>query len=228
MTLEGFLQGFAASLAHVSMYSLAVATVAGVLASSVCPCTLPMGLSVAGVVGSVENGDRRRGFLIAAAFFAGIVTNLVVLSMVAARIGAVLTESFGRNWALAMAVVSLVGASIALYGPRLRADQLGSWRTPGVVGAFFYGFVFSLGTSAAPLLVLLTVAAAQASPATGVLLAMAFGIGRGLPFLLVGVFAGALIRFTQVGHWRRAIQVLSALALLAVSVYFTRTYLALL
>ena len=228
MTVEALLQGFGPGLTHVSAYSLAIALLAGIVASSVCPCTLPMGLGMAGVVGSFESESRRRGFAIAFAFFTGIVANLTILGLVAARLGAVLTESFGRNWALLMAAVSLAAAILAFYGPRLRADRLASLRKPGVVGAFAYGFIFSLGTSAAPLLVLLTVAAAQANPATGVLLALAFGVGRGLPFLLVGLFAGAVVRFTQVGHWRRAIQLTSGTALLAVSVYYTRAYLALL
>ena len=70
-----------------------------------------------------------------------------------------------------------------------------------MIGAFGYGFIFSSGTSAAPLLVLLTVAAAQANAANGLLLALAFGIGRGLPFLLVGLFAGVVVRFT----WGRSL-----------------------
>src|SRR3989442_242601 len=95
------------------------------------------------------------------------------------------------------------------------------------VGALGYGFVFSLGTSAAPLLVLLTVAAAQANPVNGLLLAMAFGVGRGLPFLFIGLFAGALVRLTRVGQWGRAIQLTSGLALLIVTAYYTRAFSAL-
>jgi cytochrome c-type biogenesis protein len=110
----------------------------------------------------------------------------------------------------------------------LRADQLASLRKPGAIGAFGYGFIFSLGTSAAPLLVLLTAAAGQANPANGLLLAMAFGTGRGLPFLLVGLFAGIVVRFTRVGHWRRAIQFTSGTALLVVSAYYTRAFVTLL
>lgn len=67
----------------------------------------------------------------------------------------------------------------------------------------------------------------QASPVNGLLLAMAFGVGRGLPFLLVGLFAGALVRFTRVGYWRRAIQAASGTALLVVSLYYTRAFITL-
>lgn len=227
MTLEAFLGQFGSDLSGGVLLAIGVALIGGMVASAVCPCTLPMGLGMAGVVGTYESESRRRGFLVAAAFFAGIVVNLMVLGLVAARLGTILTESFGRYWALAMAIVSLLAAATAFFGPRLRADQLASLRKPGAIGAFGYGFIFSLGTSAAPLLVLLTVAAGQANPMNGLVLAMAFGVGRGLPFLLVGLFAGALVRFTRVGHWRRAIQVTSGTALLVVSLYYARAFITL-
>ena len=228
MTLEMFLGQFGPDLSGGLLLAVSIALAGGMVASAVCPCTLPMGLGMAGVVGTYESESRRRGFWIAAAFFAGIVMNLTVLGTVAARLGTVLTESFGRYWALAMAMLSLGAAFVAFYGPRLRADQLALLRKPGIIGAFGYGFIFSLGTSAAPLLLLLTVAAAQANAASGLLLAMAFGIGRGLPFLVVGLFAGIVVRFTRVGHWRRAIQVTSGTALLVVSAYYTRAFITLL
>lgn len=227
MTLEAFLGQFGSDLSGGVLLAIGVALIGGMVASAVCPCTLPMGLGMAGVVGTFESESRRRGFLVAAAFFAGIVVNLMVLGLVAARLGTILTESFGRYWALAMAIVSLLAAAMAFYGPRLRTDQLASLRKPGAIGAFGYGFIFSLGTSAAPLLVLLTVAAGQANPMNGLVLAMAFGVGRGLPFLLVGLFAGALVRFTRVGHWRRALQVTSGTALLVVSLYYARAFITL-
>ena len=100
-------------------------------------------------------------------------------------------------WTLAMALLSLLAAIVAFWGPRLKSDQLATLRKPGLAGAFFYGFIFSLGTSAAPLLLLLTVAASYAGTAYGVVLSLAFGLGRGLPFLLVGVFAGAVTRLAR-------------------------------
>ena len=228
MTLERFLHDFGSNLPAGSAWAMGIAAVAGVVASAVCPCTLPVGIGMAGVVGASESQSRRTGFLIAAAFFAGIVVNLTILGAVAGRLGAVLTESFGRYWALAMAVVSLVAALIAFLGPRLKAERLAALRRPGPAGAFGYGFIFSLGTSAAPLLLLLAVATAQAEPLYGMVLAFAFGLGRGLPFLVAGVFAGAVMRFAGMGTWRRTVQVLSGFSLLFVSFYYVRAFVALL
>lgn len=228
MTLEDYLRSFGSSLPEGSVLALGVAFVAGILASAVCPCTLPVGLGMAGVVGATESRSRRAGFLIALAFFVGIVANLTLLGAVAGRLGAILTESFGRYWALTMAVVSFVAALVAFRGPRLDVGRLAALRKPGLPGAFGYGFIFSLGTSAAPLLLLLAVSASQGQPGYGALLAFIFGLGRGFPFLLVGLFAGALVRLTRIGLWRRAIQALSGSALLFVSAYYTRAFFALL
>lgn len=228
MTLDEFLRHFGSSLPAGSVWAIGVAVLAGVVASAVCPCTLPVGLGVASAAGASESVSRRSGFLIAAAFFAGIVTNLTLLGAIAGELGFVLTESFGRFWTLAMAVLSLAAAIFAFYGPRLDVDRLAALRRPGFAGAFGYGFIFSFGTSAAPLLLLLTVAAAQAKPVYGLLLAFAFGLGRGLPFLLVGLFAGAVLRLARLAIWRRTVQVLSGIALLLVSLYYGKAFVALL
>lgn len=226
MTLDAFLQYFAPSLGQGPLIALGVAMLAGIMASGVCPCTLPMGLGIAGVIGASESRSRRRGFLIAAAFFVGIVVNLMMLGAVAGRLGAILTESFGRYWTLGMALLSLLAALGTFWGPRLKVSQLAALRMPGLAGAFAYGFLFSLGTSPAPLLVLLTVAAAHAQPEYGLVLAFAFGIGRGLPFLLIGVFAGAVVRMTRLGVWGRPLQVLSGCVLLLVSGFYGRAFTA--
>lgn len=226
MTLDAFLHQFAAQMPHGLFWAFGIAFVAGILASAVCPCTLPMGLGMASVVGSYETSQKKSGFPIALSFFLGIVINLTVLGALAGRLGEVLTEAFGQYWALGMAVLSLLAAVVAFIGPQLKVAQLESLRRPGLAGAFVYGFIFSLGTSAAPLLLLLTVAAAQGKTESGLILAIFFGLGRGFPFLLIGLFAGIVTKLTALSVWRRTIQGASALSLLVVSVYYVRVYLA--
>ncbi|ODS53469.1 MAG: thiol:disulfide interchange protein [Acidobacteria bacterium SCN 69-37] len=228
MILDDFLQRFGASLPHASAAALLVTVIAGVLASAVCPCTVPVGIGVATAAGGSEIQERRSGVLMALAFFAGIVINLTILGALAGQLGAFLTESFGRYWALVMAVLSLGAAVVAFIGPRLKVHRLANLRRPGISGAFVYGFIFSLGTSAAPLLVLLTISAAQARAEYGLLLAFVFGVGRGLPFLIVGLFAGLLMRFAALSRWRRPLQVVSGGALLTVAVYYVRAFTTLL
>ncbi|MBN8945091.1 MAG: thiol:disulfide interchange protein [Rhizobiales bacterium] len=211
-----------------SLTALGLTFLAGIVASAVCPCTLPVGLGVAGVASASEARSRLAGFQVASAFFVGIVVSLTGLGALAGQLGALATESFGRNWVLAMAVISLAAALLALWWPRMRPDSLAAWRRPGVLGTFGYGLVFSVGTSVAPLILLLTVAAGNGRPGQGVLLALIFGLGRGLPFLVAGLAASAIMRIARLGLWSRAMQILSGVALLVVSGYYAQVYLALL
>ncbi len=220
MTLEQVLEPLAG---QGWLAALGLTFLGGIVASGVCPCTVPMGLGVAGLAGASEARSRYAGLQVAIAFFAGIVISLAALGAVAGRLGALATESFGRNWALAMAVASLGAAIVAFWWPRMKIDALASWRRPGVLGAFGYGLVFSLGTSVAPLLLLLTIAAAQASQ-HALLLAFVFGLGRGFPFLLAGIAGSALTGWTRLGLWSRPIQVVSGVALLAVAAYYVDVF----
>lgn len=224
MTLDEYFQHFGSAFSGGPLLAIPVALLGGVVAGAVCPCTLPVGLGVAGAAGASETQSRRSGFMIATAFFAGIVVNLTILGALASQLGGILTESFGRYWTLAMALLSLSAAILAFWGPRLKSYQLAALRKPGMAGAFLYGFIFSLGTSAAPLLLLLTVAASYAGTAYGVVLSFAFGLGRGLPFLLVGLFAGAVTRLARVASLRQVIQFLSGSALLFLSIYYVRSF----
>ncbi|GJE02493.1 cytochrome c biogenesis CcdA family protein [Methylobacterium isbiliense] len=220
MTLEHLIQPLATGASGPA--ALWITFLAGVLASAVCPCTLPVGLGIASVAGASEAESRRAGLHVAGAFFAGIVLSLAALGA-AGHLGALATESFGRTWALVMAVVSLAAALLAFRWPRMRPANLTTGRRPGILGAFAYGLVFSVGTSVAPLL-LLTVAAADGDTDRGVLLALAFGIGRGLPFLAAGAAASAVTRLARLGLWSRALQVLGGGTLLLVSAYYARVY----
>lgn len=222
MTLEHLIQPLATGASGPA--ALWITFLAGVLASAVCPCTLPVGLGLASVAGASEAGSRRAGLHVAAAFFAGIVLSLAALGAAAGHLGALATESFGRTWALVMAVVSLAAALLAFRWPRMRPAALTAWRRPGILGAFAYGLVFGVGTSVAPLLLLLTVAASDGKSDRGVLLALAFGIGRGLPFLAAGAAASAVTRLARLGLWSRALQIVSCGTLLLVSAYYAQVY----
>ena len=224
MSLEQFVQQFSQALSHGSAYSLLIAAGAGMITTGVCPCTLPVGLGIAGLVSSNTENKTNRGFMIAFGFFCGIVFCLSLLGALAGRLGIFLTETFGQYWALSMALISAVAAALAFYGPRLTVSKLSALRRPGIGGSFVYGLIFSLGTSAAPLLLLLSVAAATANPIYGFILALAFGIGRGLPFLIVSAFAGAVTKFAQLTWLRRSIQIVSGLALLFVCYYYVKVF----
>ena len=164
--------------------------------------------------------------MIAFAFFLGILLSIVGLGIAASAIGRLLAE-WSIGFAIATAVVSLVAGTAAILAPRIRRR----FRSPeiekrsGISGAFLYGLGYTLATvttGAGPLFLLLTISAAIGRPAYAGMLSVAYGVGRGLPFLLLGIFAGALGSWlARVERLRRGAELVSGIALVAIGGYFT-------
>ncbi len=164
---------------------------------------------------------------IAAAFFVGIVISLLVLGTVAAVVGRLVARWSGA-FAVAAAIFSILAGIAALAGPLLRRHLHDPRiaRRGGALGAFAYGLLYTvatLTTSAGPLMLLLTIAAAVGRPVYGAALALFYGIGRGLPFLLLGIFAGRAAGWiARLGRGARIAEVVSGIALVGVGIYFAR------
>ncbi len=150
--------------------------------------------------------------------------------MLALGIGASYAGRLFSRWnaafAIGAALFSLAAGFAAIFGPLVRRyvpdpeiNQRG-----GIAGAFLYGLLYSVATvttSAGPLFLLLTIAAAIGRPVYGAALSLAYAIGRGLPFLLLGLFAGTVSAWlAKLKPARRIIEVVSGLALLSIAVYF--------
>jgi cytochrome c-type biogenesis protein len=171
--------------------------------------------------------DRRRahGFLLGFSFFVGVVLSIVALGVAASFIGRLLAD-WSIGFAIATAVVSFSAGFAAVFAPLIRQR----FRSPdierrgGLTGAFLYGLAYTLATvttGAGPLFLLLTITAAIGRPAYGGMLSLAYGIGRGLPFLLLGIFAGAVGSWlARVERLRRGAELVSGIALVVIGGYF--------
>lgn len=217
-----FIQQLSASVAQSSALAVMVAAAGGALSTSACPCTVPTGLGLVSYVGGAS-GSMSRGVagtlgdagrvevsarpprpgLLSLLFFGGLVLSLTTLGVLAAVSGRVFTSN-GPAFSVLAAVVLGLGAVAVLAGPWVRRrvrDPVVRQRS-GRSGAFGYGAAYSVATitsSAGPLLLLLTVAAAVGRPLYGALLSFAFAIGRGLPFLALGY--GAEHGSRRLGRW---------------------------
>lgn len=192
-----------------------------------------------GVAGSVESDAlshqprwrslalRAPGLRLSAAFASGLVLSLVVLGTLAAAVGQLLT-AWKFAFAIGTAMLSFAAGLALLMGPvlRRRVPNPGVRQRTGIVGAFVYGILYSVATittSAGPLVLLLTVATAVGNPAYGALLSLGYALGRGIPFLLLGIFAGAAGRWlARIGKYIRPAEIVSGLALVGLAVYFVR------
>ncbi len=163
--------------------------------------------------------------MLALSFFVGVVVSIVALGLAASFIGRLLAD-WSVGFAIATSLVSFCAGIAALFAPLIRQR----FRSPdiekrgGVAGAFLYGLAYTLATvttGAGPLLLLLTITAAIGRQAYGGLLSLAYGIGRGLPFLLLGIFAGAVGTWlARVERLRRGAELVSGIALVAIGGYF--------
>lgn len=183
---------------------------------------------VGGQVQQLEERLRRRhAAVLSLTFFVGVVLSIVLLGIAAAYLGRVLTQ-WATGFAVATGAISMIAGVAALTAPVIRRHV----RNPnikkgtGPMGAFIYGLSYTIATAttgAGPLLLVLTIVAAIGRPVYGAVLSLFYGIGRGLPFLLMGLFAGGigawLARFDRA---RRTVEVLSGLALIVLGAYFVR------
>lgn len=253
MNPSDLIDGLSTSVAQYPLAALLVAVVGGALSTSVCPCTLPTSVGILGYVGGSVGGSvsgpaaayagrgmasaaaipRRAasasGAALSLAFFVGLVAALTALGSAAAAAGSLLTRYDAAFSVLAGVVTGAIGVA-ALAGPwvRRRVPDPDIRQRGGVAGAFVYGAAYSVATitsSAGPLVLLLTVAAAMGRPAHGALLSVAFAVGRGAPFLALGLAAGHAGR--RLGPWlerldrgRRTVEVVSGVALLGLAGYF--------
>ncbi|GIU97351.1 MAG: hypothetical protein KatS3mg013_1154 [Actinomycetota bacterium] len=186
-----------------------VAFVAGAL-SFASPCVLPL---VPGYVSFVTgrrvvaDGPQRepigRRLVPMLSFVAGFTTVFTAVGALATRLNVVaLTRGPVGRWVLGGFVV-LVGLLMLAYAlgrgpagvlserrPLLERARIGSW------GAFPVGMAFAAGWTpcVGPVLAaILGLAAAEESVARGVLLLVSYSAGLGLPFVLVGLGADAVL-----------------------------------
>lgn len=183
------------------------------------------------VGGRVQHLDerlrRRHAAVLSLTFFIGVILSIMSLGIAAAYLGRVLTR-WSTAFAIVAGVTSLIAGIAVLAAPWIRRHvrNPGIEKRGGVLGAFVYGLSYTIATAttgAGPLLLVLIVVAAIGRPTYGAVLSLFYGIGRGLPFLLMGLFAGGigawLARFDRA---RRTVELLSGVTLISMAVYFLR------
>jgi cytochrome c-type biogenesis protein len=188
------------------LLAVAVAALAGVV-SFFAPCMLPLVpgyLSyVTGLTGTEVTAPRWRTLTGAALFVAGFTAVFTVMAYAAGQFGRVLLIH-ARTIEVAVGVLTIaLGLAFAGLLP-MRTAKISWLPKASLAGAPVLGATFALSWTpclSPTLTVVLGLAAVQGSAARGTVLAAAYSVGMGLPFL--GIAAGLPRLATAVGFVRR-------------------------
>ncbi len=195
-------QTFSAALSAGNIAALPLALIGGLIAG-VNPCCLALYPAAACACGVQEKSLERR-LRNAVAFVLGVALAISLLGSLAAYIGHVAVVSGPVRYAIAfvpilMGVHLLGWIRLPLMTPRAHR--------PGLSGAFGTGLLLSLiiGPCGTPVLAsVLSYAAYKRSFLYGGILLFLYGIGDGLPLVLVGTAAGGFLKrlgCSSFGKW---------------------------
>ncbi len=197
-----------------SQLTVGVAFVAG-LASFLSPCVLPLvpiylaQLVGQGIYQSAEDREQHAGrfitFLHALTFMFGFTLAFIALGATASTLGGFLRA----NQFLLRQVGGIILIIIGLHLTGLLKLPFFYWQKrfefhpsrPGYPASFVIGLIFAIGWTPCIGLILgpiLALAANEATLRQGVLLLLAYSLGLGIPFLLLGL---GLDRFSKILKW---------------------------
>ncbi len=224
--MDNFADWLAPFLSSGSLLALPLVIVGGLI-TAFNPCCLPMYPAVFGFLGGRTEvaGGPTRGSLW---FVLGMATATSLMGLLTASLGWVFGQ-FGSGFRLLLAAVPLL-MGLNLLGllplPDLRLPGWRSGADRGLSHAFAAGLLFSLAIApcATPILLgILGLVALQGDLLYGGVLMFIYGLGAGLPLLLLG---RGLERwqhwFTTPPHWR-GLHLLSGALLLGVGIYLLWT-----
>lgn len=204
---------------------------AGGIVLSLFPCSLPMIPILSSIiVGQGAHVTRARGFALSVAYVLGMALVYALLGVAAAAIGQSLGAWLQSRWVLGafavliagMGGVLLAGRDIQLpQGLQDRANALSQRQAGGrFAAAFIMGALSAVVVGVcmtAPLAAVLLFIAHTGNIGVGAASLFAMGLGNGVPLLVVGIGAGALL--PRAGRWMDAVKRIFGMMLLAVALW---------
>lgn len=199
---------------------------AGGVVAGLNPCCIPLYPAAAASCCAGRCDDQHGAIKSSAAFVAGVATATAALGVLAALAGRALTGLSG--WASYLIALVPLAMGLHLLGwmkvplPASSATASGT----RVLGSFASGLLLSLvlAPCGTPVLAsVLSFAAYKQSIAYGGTLLFAYGLGVGLPMLVLGTAAGTLARRLDRLGWRAWVDRGAGVALLALGFYLLWT-----
>lgn len=162
-------------------------------------------------------------------FILGMVATHVLLGLAAGLGGRWVEGLIGRYWGAALGPMLIVLGLLWTGWVRLPLPTVGfrAGRATGLWGAFSLGVPFSIAICpfCTPALVaLLGVVATIGSPLLGVVLLLAFALGRAIPIALGAWTVGWLEHLKPIARYQHAFDIAGGVTLLAMGLYMLNAY----
>jgi cytochrome c-type biogenesis protein len=180
--------------------SFGAALIAGIL-SFLSPCVLPLVPGYIGYLGGVNQAGQQTKtrtalFFSSVVFVVGFVTVFMMLGASSSLMNGFVARNMGAFQIISGLIIMLLGVhflgliSVGFLNQDVRF--IPSPKGRGIIGAYIVGLAFGFGWTpcVGPVLATILMVSAGAEDTTqGIVLLLAYGIGLGLPFIIVAVFA---------------------------------------
>ena len=220
------LEALKSALAQANAVSLGFGFVAGFLFSfnPVALAAIPVSLAYV-----TKAHETRKAVLFGSMFILGMIVTHALLGLIAGFGGAWVQKLFGREWGLVLGPVLIALGLIWPGWIRLPIPQIPvrAQRATSMWGAFALGAPFSVAicpVCTPALIVLLGVVAGAGSPLFGMLLLLAFAIGRAIPIILGAWAMGALESLAPLSRSQKLFEILGGVTLILSGLYMLNAY----
>jgi len=195
------------------------------------PCVSPMIPILSGIIaGQNKQLTKASGFLLSLAYVLGMAITYALAGVGAALSGTLLSNALQNPWALGIGAGIFVALSLSMFGffelqlpsfiQSKFSDASNKMKGGNFVGVFIMGVLSAVivGPCVAPPLAAALAFIAQTGNTTlGGVALFVLALGMGVPLLLVGLSAGALL--PRAGGWMNAVKYFFGVMMLAIAIY---------
>jgi thioredoxin:protein disulfide reductase len=197
------------------------------LLTALTPCVYPM-IPITLAIFGAKGVSRRRAASLASAYVAGIAVLFGALGTTFGLLGKAFGAYLGNPWVVVPLAFFFVAMALSMFGafelalPVGLQDRLSRVGGRGFGGAFLMGLVAGLiaaPCTGPPLAGLLAYISTTRDAAFGFVLCAVYGLGVGLPFLLLAAFSMSLPRS---GAWMESVKSVFGIVLLTAALYYLK------
>jgi thiol:disulfide interchange protein DsbD len=195
------------------------------------PCVFPMIPILSGIIaGQNKQLTKTGGFLLSLAYVLGMAITYALAGVAAALSGTLLSNALQNSWALGAGAGIFVLLALSMFGffelqlpsfiQSKFSDASNKMKGGNFIGVFVMGVLSAVivGPCVAPPLAAALAFIAQTGNTTlGGVALFVLALGMGVPLLLVGVSAGALL--PRAGGWMNAVKYFFGVLMLAIAIY---------